>query len=257
MPFAPRGFLVCIALLSPACAALFPAPTPMTAVDHPAPSNPHPTQAKCLLVFLPGRGDSAENFAERGFVAEVQRRKLSVDVVAADASLGYYLRGTVSQRLFLDVIRPRLYRDYQEIWLVGMSMGGLGTLMYPRQRPGEISGVLALAPYLGSADLTDEIRAQGGLARWRAPERVEPLNEHNYQREIWRWLQAVNAGREAGPIVYLGYGTEDRLAAADSLLAADLPKDRVYTAPGGHNWDVWRGLLVRFLDQSDFASRCR
>src|SRR5689334_7201234 len=142
----PASMLL-IALLCQACAGMFPAPTPMAAVDHPLPQNPHPQEAKCLLVFLPGRGDSAEDFKQRGFVDEVRRRKLSIDIVAADATLGYYLKGTFSERLFLDVIRPRLYHDYPQIWLVGMSMGGFGTLLYSRQHEGEIAGVLALAPY--------------------------------------------------------------------------------------------------------------
>lgn len=250
-----RPWLLSIVLLaaSSGCAGLFPAPAPMKAIDWKAEK-----PARCLIVFLPGRGDDAEYFETRGFVSEVQRRKLAVDMVAADAWLGYYLRGTLTPRLHLDVVRPRLYRDYQEIWLVGMSMGGLGTLLYSRQRPAfEVTGVLALAPFLGDRNLLDEIAAQGGLARWQAPPRSEPMNERNYQRELWRWLQAVTQQREPGPLLYLGYGRDDRLAAADSLLGAELPKDRVFVADGGHDWGTWLTLLRRFLDTSEFAARCR
>ncbi len=242
-----------LAAFASGCAGLFPAPSPMKSIDWKAEK-----PARCLIVFLPGRGDDAEYFETRGFVTELKRRKLAIDMVAADAWLGYYLRGTLAPRLHLDVVRPRLYRDYEEIWLVGMSMGGLGTLLYARQRPvGEITGVLALAPFLGDRDLLDEIAAQGGLTRWQAPPRSEPLNERNYQKEIWRWLQAVTQGDEPGPLVYLGYGRADRLAFAGSLLAAELPEARVFVTDGGHDWGTWLSVWRRFLDSRALAARCR
>lgn len=116
--------------------------------------------------------------------------------------------------------------------------------------------MLALAPYLGDSDLHDEIHAAGGLAKWKAPARVTTLNADNYQSQLFRWLQAVTADREPGPIIHLAYGDDDRLAKADSLLAAVLPKERVYTGAGEHNWVTWRGLFQRFLDSSALMEQC-
>jgi len=210
------------------------------------------------MVFLPGRGDSAEGFAENGFVAEVQRRGYSIDMVATDATLGYYTRGVFSERLAEDVVQRRRARGYKEVWLVGNSMGGLGTFLYSRQRPvGEVTGLLALAPYLGSdSDLLDAIRSAGGLARWRAPQKMAKLNDGNYDRELWRWLQAVTLSKEPGPQLYLGYGRDDKLSRTDALLAAALPKERVYVTPGGHNWATWRKLFSTFLDSGPLRAHC-
>src|SRR3954466_11902821 len=147
--------------------------------------------ARCLVVFLPGLGDDADDFERNGLVADVQRHRLSVDMIAASATLGYYARGTFLTRLAADVVDPARARGYAEIWLIGNSMGGLGTVYYARAHTAEITGVLALAPYLGDGELIREIDDQGGLAGWQGPPRVAELTEDNYQRELWRWLQAV------------------------------------------------------------------
>jgi len=223
----------------------------MKAIDY-----PNGTSARCLMVFLPGRGDTGERFEQRGFVSRVRAQHLSIDMVAADASIGYYANGTLTERLFEDVVAPRLRRGYQQVWLVGISMGGLGTLLYSRQRPsGEVYGALALSPYLGEQKVSDEIRNAGGLQMWRAPPPVATLNASNYASELWRWQQAVNAGRESGPRLYLGYGLQDRLAQVDVLLGDDLPATHVFTVDGEHNWDTWQVLFERFLS-TDALAEC-
>lgn len=54
-------------------------------------------------------------------------------------------------------------------------------------------------------------------------------------------------GKPALPPLYLGYGTGDGFARADGLLAAVLPRERVFTAPGGHDWPPWRAVWKDFL----------
>jgi hypothetical protein len=138
-----------------------------------------------------------------------------------------------------------------------VSMGGMGTLLYSRGHEAQVTGMLALAPYLGERELIDEISAQGGLARWRGPRKVDVMNEDNYQREIWRWLQALTRGQEPGPNLYIGFGRTDKLVRADYLLAAALPKDHTDVIDGAHDWKTWKALLGKFLQSSDFARNCR
>ena len=182
------------------CARWFPAPVPMRSVAWPEPAAaPAAHPARCLVVFLPGMGDDAEDFERHGFVADMARRGLSVDMVAANATLGYYARGTFLQRLATDVVGPARARGYQQVWLIGNSMGGLGTVFYARAHLAEVTGVFALAPYLGDQELIREIDDEGGLAGWQGPPKVAVMNDDNYQRELWRWLQAVTRGQEPGP----------------------------------------------------------
>ena len=171
--------------------------------------------------------------------------------------MGYYTRGIFPDTLWRDVVRRRVLRGYQELWVVGPSLGGFGSLLYSRARAnGEVTGVLALAPYLGDdREVFEGIKRAGGLARWQAPAKTE-LNERDYPRELWRWLQAVITRRERGPELYLGYGRNDRMAETDSLLAAALPADHVYIGDGGHNWRTWRVLFNEFLERGPLKDRC-
>ena len=50
-------------------------------------------------------------------------------------------------RLKEDVINPAKEKGYTKIWLVGISLGGLGSLLYAMEHPSDIEGMLVLAPY--------------------------------------------------------------------------------------------------------------
>jgi pimeloyl-ACP methyl ester carboxylesterase len=244
--------LLALGTLLCGCVAMLPAPTPMRTIDYA--QGPQP--AKCLFVLLPGAGDRVGTFEKRGFIEEVRAAGRSIDIRATDATLGYYLKQSFPERFSADVIAPAKARGYEEVWLMGPSMGGFGSLFYSRLRAADVTGVLAIAPYLGAESLTGEIAAAGGLKNWRAPARAEPGRD-DYQRELWRWLQAVTQGQEAGPMIFAGYGTADKFAAADSLLAAALPPARVFRTSGKHEWSAWRRVLASFLASPEFAPHCR
>ena len=246
-------FAMALGALLGGCSPFTQAPTPLRSIAYAGTTAP----AKCLFVLLPGAGDRAETFEQRGFIEELRGHSLSIDIRATDATFGYYMKGTILDRLAADVIAPAKARGYQEIWLVGPSMGGFGSLFYARAHTADITGVLAIAPFLGDKSLIAEIANAGGLKNWQAPARVDEMNRDNYQREIWRWLQAATKGAEAAPLIFAGYGTSDELSAADSLLTAELPPARVFLTTGAHEWPAWRRVLKSFLDSPDFASHCR
>ncbi len=235
------------------CPSMLPAPEPMRSLEFANATQP----AKCLFVLLPGAGDRAETFEERGFVEEIRKRSLSIDIRAADATFGYYAKGTMLDRIKADVIDPAKARGYREIWLAGPSMGGFGSLFYSRAHTADVTGVLSIAPFLGDRDVISEIAKAGGLKSWKGPARVETMDRSNYQRELWRWLQAATQGREPAPLIFAGYGRDDRLGPADALLTAELPPSRVFLTDGAHEWGAWRRILSSFLDSPDFSTHCR
>lgn len=234
------------------CALLFPAPPTMQSVFDPLPGD---APAKCLLVLLPGALDHEEVFRQRGFIDVVRRSGLSADVVAANATLAYYVDGTVGQRIEADVLGPLRKRGYQQVWLVGVSIGGLGSLQVTQLFPGRIDGILALAPFMASVSLGDEIPNAGGLQRW-IPDLPAPLTEKNANRQLWSWLHDVVTGKVRGPELYVGYGDHDGLVGGDRVLASALPKDHVLSASGFHDWGPWLAMFGQFLERSEFQRRC-
>lgn len=249
-----RGFLArgrtgvaCRALLSSAvvalagCGALKPTPVPMPS-EFDTTSCAAPTDT--LLVMLPGAYSTIDEFVREGIVDAVRKQRLRVDVVRVDAHLGYYNKGTVFERLRQDVIEPARARGYRHIWALGISVGGLGAIAYSDKFPGELEGLVVLAPYLGERLTSIEIANAGGLAKWRVPPRELAMDER-----LWRRLSAYAQVPTAPdlPPLYLGYGTEDRFAFSHRLLAAALPPDRVATTPGGHDWPEWRRLWLELL----------
>lgn len=229
-------------LLSTACYRPQPTTVPLRTLDAPvaAPAASR-TADRCLVVFLPGRGDLPEDFFRQGFDRELREAGSSCEVVAVDAHLGYYYERSIEDRLRQDVIAPARARGVDEIWLVGISLGGLGSVLYTKEHPREIEGIVMLAPYLGEEEVIDEIAAAGGLRAW---EPRGPLERFDFRR-IWQWLDRANPRR---PPIYLAYGERDRFSRAHALLADALPPDRVITLPGRHTWRTWSRLWSAVLD---------
>lgn len=202
-------------------------------------------RARSLIVFLPGRGSRADTFVKEDFAAIAREGGVAADLVFADATEGYYADRTIVERLHDDVVAPARSRGYERVWLVGTSLGGLGAILYAREHPGDVDGVLLLAPYLGEAPLVEEIERTGGLAAWRGPYAGDGWN--GVTREVWAWLRDAAAPGARRPELWLGYGRSDRLRRSHALLAAALAPGRVLTADGGHAWPVWRELWRAFV----------
>ncbi len=218
-------------------------------------------QQKHLFVFLPGNGDSPQTFWKKGLVQAVRARKLPVDVIAVDAHIGYYMQGTIFERLKQDVIEPAKARGYRRIWLVGNSLGGYGSISYARLHPEDITGVILLGPFLGDRKIIQEIRESGGLAAWE-PGELPQNGKENWEKQLWKWLKDGSQQKDfwlwvrdcdeessCPARIYLGYGKRDRFAPGQKLLAESLPVQDVIVIDGGHNWSTWKQLWEMILDK--------
>ncbi|MGH7231379.1 MAG: alpha/beta fold hydrolase [Nitrospiraceae bacterium] len=201
-----------------------------------------------LIVLLPGIDDTKEDYEFHGFAEPVQRRGLSVDLVAVDAHYGYYANRTVLERLKHDVIAPARDKGYREIWLAGISLGGLGALLYAREHPGDIAGIVALAPFLGDSRIIEEISGAGGVRQWLSGDPIK----NDYQRSLWAWLKRYEHPAPGLPDLYLAYGDRDKFAHGHRLLSELLPLDHVLQTRGTHNWTTWKRLWEQFLARRSF-----
>jgi len=239
-----RRTLLCLMLALPlaACIPDRPVKDKLDTVQHQAACG---TRADALVVLLPGIFDTPEDFARERFISALRERNLSVDVIAADAHMGYYRQRTIVERVRQDIVLPARRLGYRQIWLAGVSLGGYGSLLYAKYHAGDIDGIFLIAPYLGNDDLMKEIAAAGGPAGWKAGS----MDEHQPDRELWEWMQQRVPGQRGSPPIYIGYGVADRFAPANRMFAGMLPTGHAATTDGGHEWAPWRRLWEGFLDR--------
>jgi pimeloyl-ACP methyl ester carboxylesterase len=145
------------------------------------------------------------------------------------------------------VIGPALARGYDEIWLVGASIGGYGSVSYASEFPADIRRIVLLAPYLGGRRLPREISAAGGLEAWDAAQNAGPFGDG------WAALQALV--QRSDTMIVLGFGGDDKLAATYAPLLEALPPSQVYTTAGGHAWTTWAPLWSEIKPTIDPAAR--
>lgn len=197
-----------------------------------------------LVVMLPGIRDEAEQFVVAGFVGAASE---PFDVLVADPAISNYFNGRFVDRLRTEVIEPAQARGYDEIWLVGVSIGGYGALLYAGAFPADIRGVVLLAPYLGGRRLQRAIAAAGGLEPWAAEARPTPFGA--------AWLAFNTLTQRRDSTILLGFGGDDKLAGTYAPLLAALPQSRVYTVDGGHAWTTWAPLWREMKPTIDAAAR--
>ncbi len=203
-------------------------------------------RAKTLIVFLPGAQEVPADIVKEGFIEQVRTRNIDADVMVIDSHMGYFLKRTFDVRIRTDIIEPARAKGYKSIWLAGISLGGFGSLMYARIFPDEIEGVIAIAPYISSNGVLNEIIDAGGLARWK-PEL--PLKPDDYERDLLLWLRGYADPNMKRPRLYIGYGSKDGLDQFRQLIGTILPPDQLLAAPGGHDWPPWKQMWGDVLDR--------
>lgn len=243
-------------------AGCFPPTTvPIETIRYEAPDKQPP---RLLIVYLPGNGDPITVFRKKGLVEAVRQRGLQADIIAVNAHIGYYVNGTVFTRLKEDVIKPAKTRGYEQIWLVGNSLGGYGSLSYVHEYPHDVTGVVMLGPFLGKKEIVDEIKQAGGILQW-TPSEIKLKTEDEWNKHLWLWIKdrvqqekipfrAEECGqKECDPKVYLGYGRRDRFSYGQEFLASLLPPEQVLVIDGGHDWTTWTKLWNMLLDREIFS----
>jgi pimeloyl-ACP methyl ester carboxylesterase len=216
---------------------------------------------QCLFVFLPGRRDRASDFDRRGFITLAQRRIPGLDCVAVEATLGYYVNGSLADRLQREIIDPARALGYRKIWLVGVSMGGLGAFFHERVYPGEVNGLILLAPFLGDdRKLFAEIDAAGGAVTWAVaqPAAAGKPKKSEFQRELWRFLGRLPLDQTLQLQIWMAYGDADRLLPGIERLRSVIPPERVFRFKGGHTWEVWTmgfNVILAKIDWKGTAGR--
>lgn len=228
-------WLAAIAALALSACSWWVPSAPLQQRHFPAAAQP----ADTLVIVLPGLGEDMADLERSGMAAAIQRGMPNADVTYALASLRYYFDGGMPRRVHEQVVVPAKARGYRQIWLTGASMGGGGVTMYEREYPGEMTGLVLLAPFMGSSDLLDEIRRAGGLANWQPGPVPAEVTGFNIAREQWRLIQGWSRQPARNRNVWLVCGTQDSLLPASELIAQVLPADHFFKNQGIHDWTAW------------------
>lgn len=203
-----------------------------------------------LFVFLPGRFDKPQDFIENGFLKDMRTNGIDGDAVIANAHLGYYYKRNLDVRLLEDVIQPAVDKGYTKIWAVGVSLGGFGAVMVERQHPGTWNGIVLIAPFTGDDEgVLEEVLRSDSLDDVSFK---KDRTADDYTANFWVWMR--DYVKDPPFPIFLGYGTEDRMAAEQARLGRTLPDDRVITVSGGHKWPVWEEIWadILFINQDVF-----
>lgn len=235
-------YLLLISFIGALLGCAFAVKTPMDVLVYENHNDAH--VQRNLFVFLRGVGGSHRSFEKEGLVADVWARGMPFDMVAPNAHFGYYGDPNLFVRLKADVIDPALAKGYQEIWLVGFSLGGLGALLYLMDEPADVRGVFLISPFLGGRSFLKEIIAVGGVRQWDPGEYVV---EEDWERMLWHWLKREVADNPEKK-VFLGFGVNDRYKTGQQLLATILPAERVNIIHGKHDYRTFKKLWAEFLD---------
>jgi pimeloyl-ACP methyl ester carboxylesterase len=230
-----RLLLLTSPLLVAGCWAIFPRGVTMNeqvlleAEEHPK------DYGRGLVVLFPGR-DSPERFVKTGFVDLLERSRLPLDLVAADAHPGFFWNETILERMHEDVLVPAREKGYSPIYLAGISLGAVAAGLYAMQHPDVVKAVLLVAPSFDA----------GVVLEGKPPKD----RTHAYDRALWSWVRehANEPPQKGRPLLYLGFGDKDRRHETLEVLARSFPPERVYRTPGCHDWPAFRASFRAFLD---------
>ena len=226
-----------IAFLVSGCAYLYPAVEPI-----PGEYYNYDDSNSTLVLLLPGIGDSPASFVKQGTVGQVRACRPDANILGVDSHFAYFRAKTIIERLREDLIQPARDAGVREIWLLGVSLGGLGSLLYRQQHPDEVKAVIVMAPYLGEAtDLDSYLSGDGDLQASIPPRFVS----------LWDGLTG-DAARD--PAITLAFGDNDKNHRQLQWLASLMDQSRVVRAPGGHNWGVWSRLWPEAMRRSGLCN---
>jgi len=228
---------LCLAAGLAGCFTIGDSKAPIGTVSVPA---PRPAGERTLVIVLPGFGDDAQDMKDHGLAEVIQESWPEADVLLTSATFAYYRDGKLVPRLHEEIVERAFHGGYRRIWLAGASLGGMGALLYEREHPGELTGLVLFAPFLGGKELLDEIRAAGGPRDWDPGPVPAEMTRENYQRQVWKMVKGWADRPDLAHRVWLVCGTDDPLMSYARQLAAALPENRFMEIPGGH---TWRALL--------------
>ncbi|MCK4865444.1 MAG: hypothetical protein KAT06_08420 [Gammaproteobacteria bacterium] len=199
-----------------------------------------------LIIFFPGLYDTAEKFKDEEFFSIARKAGITADMVSANVNIFHLAKEMMIERIEMDVFEPAKISGYKNIWLVGVSLGGLSSLLFNIKHEQDICGVVTLAPYVANTPLIEDLSEVKEIKYWQPGSDENKLMLERRLQSLWIWLKDKSLNNDLKNI-YLGYGKQDRYVGAIKFFEKILDKNHVVTVEGGHTWvtgqKIWQKQL--------------
>ena len=202
------------------------------------------TGKRSLVVLFPGIGGKGSHYETQGFLEVLWERGFEASMEVLDVKPSLYLGSRIVELVKTKVIEPAKAEGYEKIYLVGVSLGGHGALLYATTYPEDVDGIVVLAPFLSGDRASEAIEEAGGLDIWEDC----PFLAWDYACNLWKSLKLYVSDSSNQRKVVLGFGREDKFADQCRVLADALLPQQVFTVPGGHDWATWKKLFIKAAD---------
>jgi hypothetical protein len=202
------------------------------------------TGKRSLVVLLPTMGGEGSHYETQGFLDEVWERGFEASMEVVDVKPSLYLGSRVVELLKTEVIEPAKTEGFEEFYLVGISLGGHGVLLYATEYPEDVDGIVILAPFISGDRASDAIDQAGGLEDWEDC----PFLAWTHACNLWKSLKVYVSDPRNQKKVVLGFGTEDIFIDQCRILSEVLLPEQVFTVSGGHDWETWKKLFIKTAD---------
>lgn len=227
-----------------------------------------------VLYLLHGYTDDETGWTQFGQTPEIADKVINsgeappMIIVMPDAGVSWYMNTFDGKTKFEDFFikefipyiettyRIRSKREFRAV--AGLSMGGLGTLLYATKHPDMFT---AAAP-LSAAVWTDEEVVTGNQdqTRWdyvfgdlygKGLKGKERLSEHYYKNAPIKIVETANADDLKKVKFYIDCGDDDFLIKGNMALHAMMIDKKIphefRVRDGGHTWTYWRTALPEVL----------
>jgi hypothetical protein len=205
---------------------------------------PGMTGKRSFVVLFPGIGGKGSDYETRGFLDEVWERGFEASMEVLDVKPSLYLGGRIIELVKTEVIEPAKAEGFEEFYLVGISLGGHGALLYATEYPEDIDGIVIIAPFISGNLASGAIDKAGGLDTWEDC----PFLAWPHACNLWKSLKDYVSDSRNQRKVVLGFGTEDIFVDQCRILADVLLPEQVFTVSGGHDWATWKRLFIKTAD---------
>ena len=225
------------------------------------PAGYHPAKDHPYAIFLHGRGSNGEQFRDFGGEAAIDQHlskggQAFVVVAPTEPRHSYWKNGPADEfgtarMVSTDLVKhleamPGLARgDRAQRAIIGISMGGHGSLYLAAKQPETFSAVYAMSPvFRGPRQLEPEDRAAFGKGHKFRAQDPGSLFRSSAQKGIPIYA-TQRAGVEMGKDDFF-LDNPARTRRLLSRLQKSLGTEQVnFTRPGGHDAEYWRGALAR------------